>query len=744
MWKKSLKFALWALFVTNLGAYETNETKDYELNKIITTSNRMPTLISEAPGNVTLMEHKEIKDRTSQQLSNMLSVIAGVKVDKDAGYNGRPQVFMRGIPYGSLIMLDGVILNDLEGEMRVIQSISSMDIQRIEVVRGPFSSLYGTGGIGGVINFITSMPTKPEAKASLGYGNEIVSGGSEKNRTRGYFSIGDVFLNNRLRIKASYGFSMSDGYARVPAIMKNTFSAGDKITFNGVNPSKGDIVGNLGRSGYVTNNGHIKIQYDEGDKDTTSASLNVSTINENQNSTTTDLRTQGGQPVYGGATESGFYSPFYGIGWAGFRFEINYIASISHKHYFNENSFLNTTVSSVNLVSHFSDGDGNNPSTSIFGGPGKSLDNTATSNYLDIIYENKLSDKHTLMIGLQGRIMGATNQRHNVGNWTGSDFWNDYTNLYAQDNSNAWTAALWGQFSSKWSDVLSTNLGLRLDYWQTFNMSTLDTTDKHNPDKQKFPDTKEFFPSPKFAINYKPLKYTLLKGSVGLAFRAPNTREMYAHAHSGDYQENNPFLSPEYGVEFDIGIEQSNAYGGLLKVYYYQTEMFHAIYKNGTGSIDDPYQNINGGHERINGVELEIDQKIYGDLVLSANYTWTNARIIKNKARPDTNGHYIASIPPHMGHLALLYGGENQEGFFGSLQLNAQSGAYANIQNTKIEKNTFGSIDSRVSFDAKLGYEFHNKTSLSVSFLNFTNTQYYDYYKAPGASFYIQISSKFL
>ncbi|PAF43230.1 TonB-dependent receptor [Helicobacter sp. 11S02596-1] len=719
-----------------------DEAKDYELNRIVTTSTRTPTMISEAPGNVSVMEHKEIKDRTSQQLSDMMRVMAGVKVDKDAGYNGRPQVFMRGIPYGTLIMLDGVILNDLEGEMRIIQSISSMDIEKVEVVRGPFSSLYGTGGIGGVINFITSMPTKLEAKAELGYGNEIVNGGAEQNRVRGYFSIGDAFLDKRLRIKASYGFSSSDGYARVPAIMKNTFKSGSNITFDGRAPQKGDVVGNVGRTGYLTNNAHIKAAYDWSEKDTTSLTFNISTINENQNSVKTNLRSSN-QPVYGGEiNSSGFYSPFYGIGWSGFRFEQNYIASISHKHYFDDDSSLTTTISSVDLVSHFSDGDASKANASIFGGPGKSLDNNASSNYLDIIYQNKLSPIHTLMVGFQGRFMQASNERHYVGNWTQRDFWKTYTGLYGQDKSNAWTIAAWGQLTSKWSDVFSTNLGLRLDYWQTFNMTTLDKT-SINPNKETLPDTKKFFPSPKFAINYKPYKYTVLKGSIGLAFRAPNTREMYAHAHSGDYQASNPLLSPEYGLEFDLGIEQGNAYGGLFKAYYYQTEMFNAIYKSGSGTESDPYKNINGGHERINGVELEVDQKIYGDLSIMANYTFTNARVVRNDNEPSINGHHIAYIPEHMGHLALLYGGEDRVGFFGSLQMNAQSGAYVSIKNTKMPKNSFGSVDPRVTFDVKIGYEFHNKTSLSLSFLNFTNSQYYDYYKVPGASFYVQIASKF-
>lgn len=722
--------------------------ESYLLDRQVTTATRSESTIEKAPGNISVITPQEIKKRSPQKVNDFIKNTEGVHIPNDAGLNPRPSITIRGITNGTLVMLDGVILSDLEGENRILDELSLYDVSKVEVLRGPFSSLYGTGAIGGVVNFITSMPTQLESMALVGYGNAFVKNQADMNLVRGYMSIGDAFFDKRLRMKASYGFSMSDGYARVPAILKSPFDSSSGITAYGSPTYKGEDVGKLGRSGYLTNNGHIKVEYDWGDNDTTSVSFNISTINENQNSTTTNLLDSIGQPVYGGyidLAKTKFYSPFYGIGWSGFRFEQNYLASISHKHYFSDTSFLTTTISSVDLISHFSDGDNSKANASIFGGPGKSLDNSASSNYLDVVYQNNLSEKHTFMVGFQGRVMEASNERHYIGDWTKSDFWNDYTGLYGQDKSSAWALALWTQFSSKWSDTFSTNLGLRLDYWQTFDMSTLDTTDEHNPNTQKFPDTKKFFPSPKFALNYKPFSYTVLKGSIGLAFRVPNTREMYAHAHSGDYQANNPFLSPEYGLEFDIGIEQSNPYGGIFKAYYYQTEMFNAIYKNGSGSIDDPYENINGGHERINGVELEIDQKIYGELSLSANYTYTNAKVIRNDAQPKYNGHYIAQIPPHMAHLTLLYGGDDRVGFFGSIAMNAQSGAFSSLENktSDIKIKTFGSINPRVSFDAKLGYEFRNKTSLSLSFLNFTNAQYYDYYKAPGASFYVEIASKF-
>lgn len=727
------------------------------LTPIVSTSNRIPTLITEAPGNVSFIDSKKIKIQSSKQISDILDKNSGIRVDKNTGYNGRPQVFMRGIPYGTLLMLDGIILNDLEGEFRIMQSISPFDIENIEIVRGAFSSLYGTGGIGGVINFITKMPKKLEGQASIGYGNELQRNSAEKNVTRGYVSLGNVFLDNRLRVRASYAFTTSDGAYRVPAVAKLSAGATTDVTLNNDSSiQNGTMVGWVGRSAYLTQDARFKAEYDWSDSDTTSLTLNLSTISENQHSPISYLKDSNGT-VYGYETTTngnnkGYYNPFIGSGWAGFRQEYNYIISASHKHYFSDTSFLNMTISSVNLINYWNDGcNGSNCSGAgkdainegknsyIFGGRGSSSDNFASSNYLDVTYSNAINEKHSIVAGFQARLMFARNERSFVGDYSNKHFWETYDMTWSRDNSAAYTLAGFVSWQAKWNNYLSTNLGLRLDYWKNFNMNTFDLT-SNNTSLQSFKGVNEFFPSPKFALNYNPWKYTTFKGSVGLAFRAPNTRQMFAHAHAGDNQISNPTLSPEYGLQFDIGIEQRNPYGGVAKIYYYQTEMFNAIYKSGVGSVENPYINRNGGRSRFDGVEIELDQKIYGALSLGANYTFTKAILLHDPQKPQNNGNQMASIPLHMGGVSLNYGGNG--GFYGSLQMQGQSDAYTSIENKPV-KFAFGNITKRLIFNFKAGYEFKNNTYLSVSFLNFTNEKFYDYYRGSGASFYVEFGGKF-
>ena len=125
---------------------------------------------------------------------------------------------------------------------------------------------------------------------------------------------------------------------------------------------------------------------------------------------------------------------------------------------------------------------------------------------------------------------------------------------------------------------------------------------------------------------------------------------------------------------------------------------------------------------------------------MAGSYTYTHAILLSDPSNPQYNGNIMPSIPPHMGSLNLLYGGDG--GVFGSIGMRAQSAAFTSIQNKPV-KFEFGNITSRLVFDAKIGYEFKNQTRLSLSVLNFTNARYYDYYRGSGASFYIELGSRF-
>lgn len=731
---KALLFS--TIFFTPLLA---NEVK---LDLITTTATGIPTKLRDAPSNASFVTKEQIQKAAPMQMSDVLKQFSSIKIDKDAGLNERPRIFMRGISFGTLLMIDGILLNDLEGEMRILQMLPVQDIDKVEVVRGAFSSLYGTGGTGGVINITTRMPKSLEMSASLGFGSEVINGGAEKNKASGYFSYGDTFFDQRLRVRASYTFQSSGGARRVPAFVGVAPSSSDNLTINGSNAKVGDVAGYIGRSPYTTQSVNVKIEGDISQNDTLSFNVILLGLNVDLESPISYLRDKDNQPVFGYKTNggsNGIFNPFIGTGWGGKRLEYNLVGHLSYKHFFEESS-LEVSLQAVDMTSHFIAGIANDKASNYFNGRGSSLDNYATSSYLNINYNLDITQNQKFLAGLQGRYMTSRNEENITPNFAVNDFYNHYVSLLARDKANAYTVAAFASLQSKWFNSLQTNLALRLDYWESFNLSSIHTT-ALNPNFQRFGNIRQFFPSPKFAFSYAVLENTILKGSVGLSFRSPNTSELYSHS---TVQIANTRLKPEYGMQFDIGINQGTYYkNGVIKLYYFQSDMFDTIIRRGAGTTSDPFQNINGGRARFNGVELELYQPIFTDLALNLNYTYTNARIISNPSNPSLNNKMIAFIPPHMAHVSLYYGNKANTGFFGSLKMNYQSFAFSNINNTNYKPHTFGSVDERVTFDLKIGYGFSNNTSISISALNFTNAQYYDYYKGLGASIYGQISTKF-
>ncbi|PAF52489.1 TonB-dependent receptor [Helicobacter sp. 13S00477-4] len=718
-----------ASILATMASMEGEESESYLLNRQVSTATRIETTTEKAPGNISVITSKEMKERSPQKVNDFIKNYEGIHIINDAGLNPRPAVTIRGISKGTLVMLDGIILSDLEGENRILDELSLYDIERVEVVRGPFSSLYGTGAIGGVVNFMTSMPVKFESMALLGYGNAFKNREADMNLVRGYVSVGDVFFDKRLRVKASYGFTNSGGYPSVPAFGGKSYF--DKLVgIDGYFIDKAGkyIAGDTGRREYVLNDGRVKLEYDWGDNDTTGVMASVSNHHYNFVDPKSNLKNLEGQPVYGNSE----YNPFIGSGYEGIGSYTHYIASVYHTHNFSNDATLKTTFSSVNLDSYWLDAQiSATPAPNLAGGRGYSQDIDTSSNYLDIIY-TKNFEYHILSVALQGRYMWLDQLNYGLSDWKVRDYDLGLQNAFG---GKAFLAAGFMQLDSNWLPNLSTTLGLRYDYWQNFD-NYIQTNEKipvNNITQNSF--------SPKASINYNLFEGFVVKASAGSAFRVPTLREIFRISTSTQKWEYNTNLRPEYGISFDIGADINTFLDGLFKVYYFQTELDNIIYRSGAGKITNPFKNENAGHGRINGVEIGYIQPFGQKLSLNVSYTWTNAKIIKNSAKPSIEGKFIPNTPEHMAHIALLYGGGY--GFYGSVAGNFQSAAYNDDTNSTIYTHTFGYHDTQLYFDARLGYVLKNNLDLNISFLNFTNNRYYDYYQVAGASFFAQASVKF-
>jgi len=152
-------------------------TEKLELEEVVVTATRRPTKLENAPAVVNVITEEEIGKLPWANVSELLENEVGIRTDQPQGMGSvTPQsITMRGISSTkrSLLMVDGQVWNSGFTDYFQFSEIPVEAIKRIEVVRGPFSALYGSNAMGGIIHIITKdgWGQKPQASGFARFGN---------------------------------------------------------------------------------------------------------------------------------------------------------------------------------------------------------------------------------------------------------------------------------------------------------------------------------------------------------------------------------------------------------------------------------------------------------------------------------------------------------------------------------------------------------------------------------------------
>ncbi len=167
---KQVKLVLRLLITLVVACAFTAQAQEVvELEKTVVTATRTEKAVKDAPASVTIITREEIEASSARYVDDLLRDIVGVDVKRPRGISSScTHIRLRGFshPRGTLILRDGMPINRIACGGGKHNEIPVELIERIEVVRGINSSLYGTSAMGGVINIITRKPEK-ELKATV-------------------------------------------------------------------------------------------------------------------------------------------------------------------------------------------------------------------------------------------------------------------------------------------------------------------------------------------------------------------------------------------------------------------------------------------------------------------------------------------------------------------------------------------------------------------------------------------------
>jgi iron complex outermembrane receptor protein len=583
-------------------------------------------------------------------------------------FNARTLYLVDGIPVGSSIMLTNAINNN--------------DIERVDVVMGPSSALYGSNAAGGVVNIITRKGTKGMgATVSYGYGSH--------NTNRPYTSVGDEVTKggHRFNYYLSYSGDYSDGYKNAP--VKNALNIYSKAPSALTTATERDadydntfFAGKLGWTGPNGANLALAVNY---------ALINV---NGGQNNL-----------IYVDEGRQGIESLH-------FQLPISDIAKLS----------LNAAYQHWDRPAKTNKGISLSGTTLTFNDT-KNLAQESKVERIPVEFQSDvyLGKNNILTAGFSfsDEEISAETRTWQTGALRSDSVYNtQQTAFYFQDQA---------FFFDRKLSVLA---GLRYDHWKYYDI--YDSTSAPTRPAGYSDENVTY----RGGIKYQIHDQLAVRSSAGTAYYPGLPTWYFQNISTGSvWREANRNLKPEKTWMVDLGLEgQFKSVGASFTVTAYYgiiRDMFSAAYTphptlSGVSIIR--YKNV--GKAEIFGLEAQIDQVITPHLLAYMNLTLNRSRIVED---PDYKGNDLATTPGFMGSIGLKY--LNPFIVNGTVALRACSNAFYDNANTRLkyyQSSPYATVDMKLWRDWKLTEKITMKTAFSIENLLDDDFAPYYIYENPG------------
>ncbi|WP_321493369.1 TonB-dependent receptor [uncultured Desulfobacter sp.] len=724
---------------------------DEELETLTVIATKTPKAPLDSPASVSVISEKEIKAFNSEHPFKPLLRTEGIYPRQ---YRGLADYWSRPMIRGNraLVMVDGLNWYDY-GQYYSTSAIPMTDIETIEIVRGPFSALYGTLAQTGVINYVTKIPYETQAETSFTYGTDNTQFYKARLADRPFraadgaeqLSWAEKNLGDKFFYSMSFKYRTTDGYETNPTYLSLSSSkivTGDLDSSipiatdvsTDINPKNGAtryIIGTDGKNWYDDYGAFLKTGYEFSDYSKIWYSFNINqfeygwsgghsclTDADGNAITSGNYYIQDGSDTYLYSISNGTFTPT-SYQKESYVHTLHYDYSVPHK-------------VDVNALIGYNDKE--TQSYSVASAYTKEEDNNLLQADLSATF-HMMNDQFLLTIGTQGVKENATVTKYNLSDASDSDSW---ASVATRESGESLT---WGTFvQAEYTPIQSTTLylGGRYDHWWATDSEYSDIAGNHETAEDK--DDGQF--SPKASLVYRLLDNGILRGSYGKSFTAPClyyriASYSYEIAGTKTYATGNPDLEPTTNESWELGTEWLFLNKKLrLKATYFQND-FEDLIANATSTyvIDGQSVSIkkrtNVASAEVDGIELGVEVALPWNLKSGIHYThhWSDYDDPNNAlGSSGQDGWEVDEVPTDIFNFWLGYFAEHWEA---SVNVRYSDSAYDDRRDS-YAGDTFDDYSDSFVVDAQLTYRPNQKIALTLSVDNLFDDDYYEYYEAPG------------
>jgi iron complex outermembrane receptor protein len=647
----------------------------------------------------------------------------------------------------SLIYADGVLLSALIGNNNSAASpkwgmVAPEEIERIDVMYGPFAAAYPGNSIGAIVEIATRMPRVFEASAKLQGSSHRFSQYGTSDTYSAYQA--SALVGNRTGalswwLGVNHLDSRSQPLVYVTALRPAAPSpAGVPVSgaFADVNRTGAaiQVIGAAGIERHLQDNFKLKVAYDV--TPTLEAAYTLGVFqNDDKARVQTYLRDPSGNPLYAGSVNIG-----------GFNYVVPASAFSNNNYHLREEHWMHSLAlrsrrrgewdwEAVASTYRYADNALRTPTGALpaagAGGRGTIalMDDTGWSTFDLKAYwrPQGYTGAHQVSFGAHHDQYRLVNPRYSTADWiSGSP-----GQLVADARGKTQTDAVWIQDAWRFAPRLRATLGGRYERWSAsdgFNYSLAPALAVSQPNlgASRF--------SPKASLSWEASASSQLTVSIGKAYRFPTVTELYQTVATGAVLSvPNPDLKPERAWSSEISAEHALR-DGRLRVSLFEERISDALISQSAplgpgGTLVNFVQNVDAVRSR--GIELvaQSDHVLIRGLELAGSVTYVDSKIRADTAFPAAIGKRTPQVPSVRATVVATYRPDETSAF--TLAARYSERVYATADNSDIHAHTYQGFDGYFVIDARVRHQLGRRLSAAVGVDNLNNRKYFLFHPFP-------------